>query len=319
MTNNDDNKNRHIVSRFYNQILFRGSRVVKGAPTDRYQKEIDWFKEAAKRIPDELPFIYSYDLDIKSPDGQDLRYYEMEAINGTNLYQWTTEHKDDFSTVLNRLILLAKKLHKENLVPDTNDIYMMYYVKPKNALADFINKLNVNVDNLTINGNQYTNPVNLFDKLYKDLETRLKDTRYSFIHGDFTMSNTLIDNKGELYLIDPRGCFGNTQFFGDIRYDIAKIYYSIVGNFDSLNVGNFSYEKDSKDINNHYYSITDSGLRGYEELIIKEFEEDPELIRFIHATIWMSILPHLANNINQQWCAFCYGVHLLNTINNYEN
>ncbi len=318
MTNND-NRNQQIVSRFYNQILFRDDRVVKGAPTDRYQKEIAWFKEAIKRIPDELPFIYNYDLDIKSPDDRDLRYYEMEAINGTNLYQWAIEHKDDFLTVLNQLILLAKKLHKEALVPDTNDIYMMYYVKPKNALVDFINKLNVNVSNLIINGIQYTNPVIAFEKLYKDLETRLKDTRYSFIHGDFTMSNTLIDNKGKLYLIDPRGCFGNTQFFGDIRYDIAKIYYSIVGNFDSLNAGSFTYEKDSKDTNSHYYSITDNGLRGYEKVIIKEFKEDPELIRFIHATIWLSLLPHLANNINQQWCAFCYGVYLLNTINNYEN
>ena len=317
---NSKSKNQKIVSRFYNQILFKDNRVIKGVPEDRFFKETNWFKEASKRIPNDIPFIYSYDVNMKCSDGRDLKYYEMEAINGTNLYQWAIEHKNDFPDAFNRLILLVKRLHAENtIVSDPNDIYMMYYTKPINALVDFIDKLNINVNNLVINGNRYTSPIELFEKLYKDLETPLKDTRYSFIHGDLTMSNTLIDDKGKLYLIDPRGCFGNTQFFGDIRYDIAKIYYSIIRNFDSLNVGKFSYKRDTKDINTHYFSIVDNRLRNYEKRIFQEFKEDPELILFIHVTIWLSLLPHLANNPNQQWCAFCYGVYLLNTIKNYEN
>ena len=36
-------------------------------------------------------------------------------------------------------------------------------------------------------------------------------------------------------LIDPRGYFGFTELYGDVAYDWAKLYYSVVGNYDQFN------------------------------------------------------------------------------------
>lgn len=105
-----------------------------------------------------------------------------------------------------------------------------------------------------------------------------------------------------------------TKFYGDVRYDIAKMYYSIIGNFDSLNNGRFDYKKNPAVVNSYKYSIVDNGFGDYEEDIIKKFDENLELIRFIHATIWLSLTPHVANNQKQQYCTFCHGVYLLNNI-----
>ena len=80
----------------------------------------------------------------------------------------------------------------------------------------------------------------IFREIYDKLQNNLQNTSYTLIHGDATFSNTLISKEfSNLYLIDPRGGFGSTKFFGDPRYDYAKLYYSIIGNFDSLNNGNF--------------------------------------------------------------------------------
>ena len=33
-------------------------------------------------------------------------------------------------------------------------------------------------------------------------------------------------------LIDPRGYFGKTKFYGDVDYDWAKLYYSLCGEYE---------------------------------------------------------------------------------------
>jgi len=118
-----------------------------------------------------------------------------------------------------------------------------FNIKKKN----FSGESKIKTDQVVINGHKFSNLTKKLEEVYKRLEERLLDTKYTFIHGDLTMSNTVISSKNKLYLIDPRGGFGNTKIYGDPRYDVAKLYYSIFGNYDSLNNGRFSYKKDPKD------------------------------------------------------------------------
>lgn len=134
------------------------------------------------------------------------------------------------------------------------------------------------------------------------------------MHGDLTMSNILIDKDNDIYLIDPRGKFGSTKFFGDIRYDISKMYYSFVGNYDSLNNGDFTYSLNDKIESTYTYKINSLGLESYGEELLNYFNEKRDLIRFIHSTIWISLIPHVKENTDQQYCTFCHGIYLLNTI-----
>jgi hypothetical protein len=309
---------RQVVSRYYNQISFKGDRVIKGVPKDRFVKEIEWFNEAQKRIPNNIPHVFDHTKENKRDSNKELKYYEMQAIDGDNLYQLTQTNRIKFPKIFNKLILLTKKMHREVIKPKKSDIFQMYFLKPNTALVDFVEKTRINPSSITINSQRYTNPIAQLKDTYYQLESKLLKTNYSFIHGDLTMSNTLVDSAENIYLIDPRGVFGQTKYFGDVRYDIAKLYYSIVGNFDSLNVGKFKFKNGKGYSNNYYYSIDDNGLKNYEKTIVKEFNEQITLIRFIHATIWLSLIPH-TNNFKQQWCTFCNGVQLLNTIYDHEN
>ncbi len=310
---------KRIVTRFYNYLSINGDRVIKGAPKDRFIKETEWFREAKNIIPDNIPHIFDFDKQIDSTTSNiDLSYYEMQAIDGQNLYQWSGENKNRANETFDRLISLTKTFHKKSYLPKNDDIYQMYYLKPKTALTSFLKESKIDKDSLVINDQEVSNPLQHLDEVYQNLEARLQKTRYSFIHGDLTMSNTMIDKAGKLYLIDPRGGFGNTNVIGDVRYDVAKLYYSIVGNFDSLNNGRFSYIPGLKRENSHYYSIDDSGFGNLERKIIDGFNEDEELIKYIHSTIWLSLIPHVSNDRNQQLCVFCHAVTLLNNIQKNE-
>jgi len=307
------------VTRFYNYIAFDGDRVIKGAPRERFVKEIAWFKEAKKIIPDNIPHIYHYDKHLMGlSDAGNLKYYEMEAIDGENLYQWTLDNKNLTPKAFNQLVKLVKKMHRMSYQikekEKNEDIFQMYFLKPKKGLEDFTNNKQIDLNSLVINNQKVRNPRILLEDIFKSLQKSLTNTRYSFIHGDLTMSNILIDRKKKLFLIDPRGAFGKTSVYGDVRYDVAKLYYSIIGNYDSLNNGQFTYSQDRSMPNKYAFSIFDCGFKSYARKMLDEFKEKLEIIQFIHATIWLSLIPHVANNLNQQFCTFCNGVYLLNSL-----
>ena len=66
----------------------------------------------------------------------------------------------------------------------------------------------------------------------------------SFIHGDTVLTNILINSFGKIKFIDMRGKQGNILTnLGDIFYDWAKIYQSIIGYDEIL---------ENKSINNEY-------------------------------------------------------------------
>ena len=119
-------------------------------------------------------------------------------------------------------------MHQESKMANDDDIIMMYYSKPKKAIENFIKEKMLDPDALRINGFLVQNPVVTLDKVFKEFRERLFNTKYSFIHGDLTMSNIVIDQNRKVYLIDPRGAFGKTKMYGDVRYDVAmnhNFYY----------------------------------------------------------------------------------------------
>ena len=64
----------------------------------------------------------------------------------------------------------------------------------------------------------------------------------SLVHGDFCFSNLLYDHRADLLkIIDPRGIdgAGMQTSFGDRRYDIAKMYHSVIGRYDQIIAGNY--------------------------------------------------------------------------------
>ena len=68
-------------------------------------------------------------------------------------------------------------------------------------------------------------------------------------HGDFCFSNIFYDFRANIIrLVDPRGMGPDetATIYGDVRYDIAKLFHSVVGGYDLIICDRYNLEDDGK-------------------------------------------------------------------------
>jgi len=296
-----------LKTRFYNQLRVEDRNVFKTSDSTRIQKEYDWYVESNKYIPNNIPTVRLKELQ----EGQ--LYLIMNLIEGPNLYEFSKgKDIDDIKEIIYSYFnLITKVLHQGQLSSKNSDIRQMYLEKPSKAIDYFYSRYLKKKSTMLINNRVCKEPLKLLSETYSRLEQNLLDTKYTFIHGDPTLSNTIIDKGNRLFCIDPRGGFGETKNYGDPRYDITKLYYSLVGGFDALNNHKFRVSKDDSSFN---YQIFNPHKNDGELLFWNFFDKDRKIIKFIHSTIWLSLTPHLEESVAQTQTAFLNGTYLLNTI-----
>ena len=123
----------------------------------------------------------------------------------------------------------------------------------------------------------------------------------------------MLDENMEPILIDPRGYFGFTELYGDENYDWAKLYYSVVGNYDQFNLKRFRLEIGEKEVKLDIYS------NGWEDLENDFFEMigdsvTQEDIKLIHAIIWLSLTTYAWEDYDSICGAFYNGLYYLEDI-----
>jgi hypothetical protein len=85
-------------------------------------------------------------------------------------------------------------------------------------------------------------------------------TNIGLLHGDYCFSNILYDARLQsVRLIDPRGIDGNDRvtIFGDRRYDLAKLYHSVIGLYDYILAGRYTLNM-NKENNEFFITFSDS-------------------------------------------------------------
>ncbi|MBL8956611.1 MAG: hypothetical protein JNK82_37900 [Myxococcaceae bacterium] len=86
-----------------------------------------------------------------------------------------------------------------------------------------------------LNGREVASLAALWPKLEVEVARMAKGARGSIIHGDLCFSNILYDLRSRVCkLVDPRGSFGRAGVTGDARYDVAKLFHSVHGQYDFL-------------------------------------------------------------------------------------
>ena len=306
--------NKIFKTRFYNSVALNNNKIVKISDSVRIKKEQDWFLSAKQTIPDNIPLIYEVQT------FNNISKIVMEYINGENLYD-TLRHvtsKVFVAKYIESVSKVSKELHAEMYPANKTDFKKMYLEKPLKSLEFFYSKYGEQYkekDKIVINNRNCTKPEVLLLEKYKELQHKVSSNKYTLIHGDLTLSNIIVGKDFNIFLIDPRGGFGDTKNYGDPNYDIAKFYFSLIGNFDSLNNHHFSLSvKDNIYSYNIPPIINNFKVSWLENQFWKYFPADKEIIKFIHCTIWLSLLPHLEESENQTITAFLQGTYLLNTI-----
>lgn len=297
-----ENKRTELKSRPFNEVKIKGERVIK-KPLDKKGEElavneIDWYREVNKYGYNAIPKIYRYDP------------LEMDKV-GKALYQVELDEKSKL-IVIDNIIEELKKLHSiKQVKKDLGALRNTYYEKTLSRL-DSIKELIPFSDNkkILINGKLCKN-IYFYKKEFKSIvEDLLYKTDFAFIHGDCTFSNILVDDIKKIYFIDPRGYFGDLKFYGDPYYDWAKLYYSIVGNYDNFNNRKFNLRINEKDVE---IEIKQGGWEYLEEYFIRKAKiNDIKKLRLIHAVIWLSLTTYVWDDYDSICGAFYKGLEYLN-------
>jgi thiamine kinase-like enzyme len=97
-----------------------------------------------------------------------------------------------------------------------------------------------------INGHHVASTSDLLSQVPWQL---LSDGIPCFTHGDLQFDNILFDKESQTFLLlDWRQDFGGYIEFGDLYYDLAKLYGGIVLNYDYIKLNLLNYSEDSNTI-----------------------------------------------------------------------
>jgi len=289
----------------YNKIEFIDGKVVKTGLTPEAVKliehEVVWYKKMQEYGFDTMPNVYG-----TNP-------LTLEYINGTNIFLAQLDEQQKKQT-LDRLISVLSTMHRYESVPSNAwDIYTEYFKKTIHRLQTIQSALPFAFDKtIKINGKKCINVLRRHHVLRTAVLNHLMGIKkYGPIHGDCQLTNIMIDKTDKIYFIDARGYFGKSQVLGDVRYDWAKVYYALAGNFDQFNIKNFDLEING-DVD---FKIHSGGWEHLTEYFLKSISSDEvhvKEIKLIHAIIWLSLASHAWEDFDSMCVAFYNGTLLFN-------
>lgn len=284
----------------FNRITVKEDRIVKEAADMQGKKlalrECAWYEKAKALGIQALPQIYGTDP------------LELERIVGKNIYEYEFSYGQK-KEILRKLTDALKQLHASIQLPaDSFSCREAYFSKTfarLKRIRDLVPFANDRM--ITVNGKKCRN-VFFYKRKLEERISELSCNTFCFIHGDCTFSNLMLREDGTPVLIDPRGYFGFTEFYGDPLYDWAKLYYSIVGNYDRFNLKDFRLEIGADAVK---LQIASNHWEDMETDFFAMTGTKPKEIRLLHALIWLSLTTYAWQDYDSVCGAFYNGIYYL--------
>ena len=285
----------------FNRMSENAGRLTK-TPADAYGAKIAeweqaWYKKAQSLGYEAIPKIYSFNPLC------------MEKVAGASICDIEGDVAEK-KALLDKIADALNALHSLEAAPrNTFDLIETYYAKTFARLAKIRDLVPFAEERLIcVNGRRCRNPYFLRGDIRRLVRRQLLEADFCFVHGDCTFSNMMLNSHGKVILIDPRGYFGKTQYYGDPLYDWAKVYYSLAGRYDSFNRKRFSLRLDAGGAT---LDIAANGWEGLEDYFFLKSGADRVKVKLLHALIWLSLTTYAWEDYDSICAAFYNGCLLL--------
>jgi capsule biosynthesis phosphatase len=266
-----------VEERDFNQIIHDKMDIItKRSNNNKLHGEIHYYLNIPQSLKKYFPLFINYGTN----------WYSLEKIKGITMsYLYVNESLSN-ETFINFLEMF-KNIHETKIDNETVTIFDNIITQNINIYENYSNKIKDRYKNYDYS--KFSGSHEIYNNIIESLTLYEKNNKgiKGIIHGDSVFSNCLIDENNSFKLIDMRGKNNDTlTIFGDILYDYAKIYQSIIGYDEILlkkNVSNYY----RKNLINIFFSF------------IKDFigEEYIEIIKIITKSLLFTLIP-LHNNDN---------------------
>ena len=291
---------KFLQSRYFNDVTVAKHTIhKKSKDLKKLDDELTWYDS----IPDQLKSFTPKTWKSTESDG-----YFLDLVYGVPLNEWiisVADPKYSIETIITNIknYLEASRSVKgmASSIHDKNTIKYLAFKKPidridniKKEVFDLIN------DRISLN----VTKSDLKDIISHCYDYSLANTNDDIgcLHGDLCASNIIFDfYRNRLHVIDPRG----GKALGDIRYDIAKIYHSLIGGYDDILASRYEYKNNKLIINN-------SKIQNSLSLWIKDdfFGHSTKAIKKLCATLFISMIPLHSDDLERQAALLINGINL---------
>lgn len=230
---------QNLKSRSFNSVEDIGSSILKKSDDPKLQGEIYWYKflKAHKtKINKYFPKLINYGSNF-------IEIEKIQGITASQLFVNSSLTQSNLLDILNALDDIHK--YKDKKTKKYN-IYQNYADKMQKRYKEY-------------NYSYLDNHLEIYTKLLNfslDYE-KTNLGKLGAIHGDPVFSNIIINKENKINLIDMRGVLGNDlSIYGDIFYDYAKVFQSIIG-YDYILLDkniNLEYQQEFINIFNDFIS-----------------------------------------------------------------
>ncbi len=302
----EDSYNKIGYGRYFNKILIKNKYVLKKSIDKNYNhlinKELSWYDQVSKIGYKDIPKIYT-----KNP-------FKMEKINGKHLFQLKDLNIKKCNNIIENILFSLNDLHSKKEIKSNKDEIREVYINKTLSRLKSVSKIIPNFsssETFTINGKKCKNYLYKNNKkIFEEINSFLFNNYFNSIHGDPTLSNILIKKNLKPIFFDPRGYFANeANILGDKFYDFSKVYYSLVGNYDSFNRRKFKLYVDNYSIEIMMDNIYPNGI---EKIFKSHFKKDIKRIEIIHSLIWLSLSGYVKDDIDSILASFYNGIYWMN-------
>lgn len=239
------------ISKLTTQRVFNSLKVNRYSLT-KYSKdarkilaEANWFASLPKEMRHYAPALWDSGVTEDGRGFYEIEYYFQSSL--ANLFVFGKNPTFVWKEILNSC---AEYISDEASIKPTNPEEItrqnaqLYGVKTRQRLEDYARMSGIDLNKeWTIDGVKVPGLLAISDEM--DAEIDKTTTEFAtMMHGDFCFSNILYDFKSKtIRVVDPRGLDveGHQSIYGDVRYDVAKFSHSILGMYDYIIGGNFTY------------------------------------------------------------------------------
>lgn len=295
-------RTRITTQRAFNSLSIEKHRVTKSSANNdaKIAAELAWFNNVPRSIRIFLPSLLNSEKNTKHSSYSTEYLYLLPL---SDLYVFGNLEKEQWFSISNSLLDLLQNfaMHQpkksvEEFCTRADDLYKK---KTQVRLNNFADETywNISQKNLASRKEGLVSLLDIANRCFTLIAPTTKsDIR--IIHGDPCFSNLLYDTRTELIkCIDPRGIdsHGEQTIFGDVRYDLAKLYHSMFGLYDFIIAGRFEILEIEGRINGikifHDERLTSSLAERFLALVNKHFGYSEKEILAITITLFISMLP----------------------------